>query len=204
MPVALTLCDRSSELVQAWRRYFPIEGGVKIVNQNILTLDVNALAVPANAFGFTDGGVDMAISKEIFDWGLQDRLRKQIEQHHGGELLVGQAMVMPTGSARFRYVIVAPTMRVPADVSGTVNAYLAMRAILLAAETHNRAMQARTPERINSLAVPGLCTGTGKMPADRAAFQMWMAYRSIAMGDLDWTKSLAKQADHDRKMRERG
>jgi O-acetyl-ADP-ribose deacetylase (regulator of RNase III) len=204
MPVALTLCDRSPELVQAWRRYFPVESGVKIVNQNILTLDVNALAVPANAFGFTDGGVDMAISKEIFDWGLQDRLRKLIEQHHGGELLVGQAMVMPTGSARFRYVIVAPTMRVPANVSGTVNAYLAMRAILLAAEAHNRAMQTRSAERIKSLAVPGLCTGIGKMPAERSAFQMWMAYRSIAMGDLDWTKSLEKQADHDRKMRERG
>jgi O-acetyl-ADP-ribose deacetylase (regulator of RNase III) len=164
---------------------------------------VNALAVPANAFGFTDGGVDMAISKEIFDWGLQDRLRKLIEQHHGGELLVGQAMVMPTGSARFRYVIVAPTMRVPADVGGTVNAYLAMRAILLAAEAHNRAMQARTPERIKSLAVSGLCTGIGKMPPDRAAYQMWMAYRSIAMGDLEWTKSLQKQSEHDRKMRER-
>jgi O-acetyl-ADP-ribose deacetylase (regulator of RNase III) len=204
MPVALTLCDRSPELVQAWRRYFPIEGGVKIVNQNILTLDVNALAVPANAFGFTDGGVDMAISKEIFDWGLQDRLRKLIEQHHGGELLVGQAMVMPTGSARFRYTIVAPTMRVPTDVGGTVNAYLAMRAILLAAEAHNHAMQGRPAERIKSLAVPGLCTGTGKMPIDRSAYQMWMAYRSIAMGDLEWTKSLEKQSDHDRKMRERG
>ena len=58
MPVALTLCDRSPELVQAWRRYFPIESGVKIVNQNILTLDVNALAFPANAFGFTDGVSD--------------------------------------------------------------------------------------------------------------------------------------------------
>jgi O-acetyl-ADP-ribose deacetylase (regulator of RNase III) len=189
--------------VQAWRRYFPIEGGVKIVNHNILTLDVNALAVPANAFGFTDGGVDMAISKEIFDWGLQDRLRKLIEQNHGGELLVGQAMIMPTGSARFRYAIVAPTMRVPTNVSGTVNAYLAMRAILLAAEAHNHAMQGRPADRIKSLAVPGLCTGTGKMPADRAAYQMWMAYRSIAMGDLDWTKSLEKQTDHDRKMRER-
>jgi O-acetyl-ADP-ribose deacetylase (regulator of RNase III) len=203
MSVALTLCDRSPELVQAWRRYFPLESGVKIANQNILTLDVNALAVPANAFGFTDGGVDIAISKEIFDWGLQDRLRKLIEEHHGGELLVGQAMVMPTGSARFRYVIVAPTMRVPSNVSGTVNAYLAMRAVLLAAEAHNRAMQGRAAERIKSLAVSGLCTGTGKMPAERAAYQMWMAYRSIAIGDLEWAKSLEKQADHDRKMRER-
>src|SRR5690349_22094942 len=129
MPVAMTLCDRSAEMVQAWKQYFSDDSGVKVANQNILTLPVDALTVPANAFGFTDGGVDMAISKEIFDWGLQDRLRKLIEQNHGGELLVGQAMVMPTGSARFRYTIVAPTMRVPANVGDTVNAYLAMRAI---------------------------------------------------------------------------
>jgi len=203
MPVALTLCDRSPEMVQAWRRYFPAESGVKIANQNILTLPVGALAVPANAFGFTDGGVDMAISKEVFDWGLQDRLRKEIERHHGGELLVGQAMVMPTGSARFRYIIVAPTMRVPTDVADTVNAYLAMRAILLAADAHNRAVRDQATERIKSVAAPGLCTGVGKMPPERAAYQMWMAYRSIMMGDLEWARSLEKQIEHDRKLRER-
>jgi O-acetyl-ADP-ribose deacetylase (regulator of RNase III) len=203
MAVSLTLCDRSPELVRAWRGYFSPDSGVKIANQNILTLNVDALAVPANAFGFTDGGVDMAISKEIFDWGLQDKLRRQIEQRHGGELLVGQAMIMPTGSSRLRYVVVAPTMRVPADVGGTVNAYLAMRAALLAAEAHNRAVRDRPAERIRALAVPGLCTGTGKMPPERAAFQMWMACRSIIMGDLDWTQTLEKQVEHDHKMRER-
>jgi O-acetyl-ADP-ribose deacetylase (regulator of RNase III) len=203
MAVSLTLCDRSPELVRAWRGNFPSESGVKIVNQNILTLNVDALAVPANAFGFTDGGVDMAISKEIFDWGLQDKLRRQIEKHHGGELLVGQAMIMQTGSSRFRYVVVAPTMRVPADVGGTVNAYLTMRAILLGAGAHNRAVRDRPAERIRTLAVPGLCTGTGKMPPERAALQMWLAYRSIIVGDLDWTQTLEKQVEHDRKMRER-
>jgi O-acetyl-ADP-ribose deacetylase (regulator of RNase III) len=203
MSVPLTLCDRSPELVRAWRGYFPPDSGVKIVNQNIMTLNVDALAVPANAFGFTDGGVDMTISKEIFDWGLQDKLRRLIEQRHGGELLVGQAMVMPTGSSRFHYVVVAPTMRVPGDVGGTVNAYLAMRAILLAADAHNRAVRDRPAERIRVLAVPGLCTGTGKMPPERSAFQMWVAYRSIIMGDLDWTQTLEKQVEHDRKMRER-
>ena len=201
MPVALTLCDRSPELVQAWRRYFSDESGIKIASQNILTLDVDALAVPANAFGFTDGGVDIAISKEIFDWRLQDRLRAVIEQEHAGELLVGQSLVMPTNSARLRYVVVAPTMRVPADVSDTVNAYLAMRAILRAVEAHNRANKGSPANQIRSLALPGLCTGTGKMAPERAAFQMWTAYRSIVLGDLDWSKTLEKQVAHDRKMR---
>ena len=203
MPVAITLCDRTTDLVQAWKRYFPDESGVKVANQNILTLPVDALAIPANSFGFTDSGVDMAISQEIFDWRLQDTLRFQIDRDHDGELLVGQALVLPTKSTRLRYVVVAPTMRLPTDVSGSVNAYLAMRAILRAVEAHNRANKPTPAEQIRSLAVPGLCTGTGKMPAERAAYQMWTAYRSVIMGDLEWTKSLEKQLEHDRKMRQR-
>ena len=203
MPVAITLCDRTTDLVQAWKRYFPDESGVKVANQNILTLPVDALAIPANSFGFTDSGVDMAISQEIFDWRLQDTLRLQIDRDHDGELLVGQALVLPTKSTRLRYVVVAPTMRLPTDVSGSVNAYLAMRAILRAVEAHNRANKPTPAEQIRSLAVPGLCTGTGKVPAERAAYQMWTAYRSVIMGDLEWTKSLEKQLEHDRKMRQR-
>lgn len=41
------------------------------------------------------------------------------------------------------------------------------------------------------------------MPAERAAYQMWNAYRSVIMGELDWTKTLEKQLDHDRKLRQR-
>lgn len=201
MAVSLTLCDRSPELVRAWRQYFSDDTGVQIVNQNILTLDVTALAVPANAFGFTDGGVDIAISKEIFDWRLQEKLHALIAKEYGGELIVGQALVVPTGSAKLRYVVVAPTMRVPADVSGTVNAYLAMRAILRATEMHNRS--AAQADRIRSVGVPGLCTGTGKMTSARAAYQMWMAYRAIVLGETEWTKTLEKQIDHDKKMREK-
>jgi O-acetyl-ADP-ribose deacetylase (regulator of RNase III) len=203
MPVALTLCDRSPEMAAAWRRYFSDDTGVRIAKQNILTLDVDALAVPANAFGFTDGGVDIAISREIFDWRLQDRLRAAIDREHGGELLVGQALVMPTNSARLRYVVVAPTMRVPADVADTVNAYLAMRAILQTLEAHNRANKGNPANQIRSLALPGLCTGTGKMHPERAAYQMWTAYRSVILGDLEWSKTLEKQVDHDRKMRQK-
>jgi O-acetyl-ADP-ribose deacetylase (regulator of RNase III) len=203
MPAAMILCDRSPEMVRAWKQYFSDESGVQVVNQNIVTLAADALVVPANAFGFTDGGVDLAISKEVFDWRLQDTLRGLIDRDYGGELLVGQALILPTSSARLRYVVVAPTMRVPADVSDTVNAYLAMRAILRTVEAHNRAARLNPGEQIRLLALPGLCTGTGKMAPNRAAYQMWTAYRSIILGDLDWSKTLEKQIEHDRKMRQK-
>src|SRR5579859_2944881 len=204
MTVSLTLCDLSADMVKAWRGYFPDDTGTRIVNQNIVTLsDVDALVVPANSFGFTDGGVDQAISKTVFDWQLQEKLHTLIEHQYYGELLVGQAGVLPTSSTHFRYVIIAPTMRVPSDVHDTVNAYLAMRGILLAANAHNRAMRDQPADRIHSLAVPGLCTGIGQMPAERAAFQMWEAYRAVVIGNVEMTMSLERQVAQDRKMRER-
>lgn len=201
MAVSLVLCDRSQDMVRAWRSAFPEESGVRILNQNILATPADALAIPANSFGYTDGGIDMAISREIFDWGLQDRLRTTIDTRHHGELLVGQAVVMPTGSGRVHHVIVAPTMRVPEDISDTVNVYLAMRAILLAADDYNST--AEPGQSIRTLAVPGLGAGVGKMPPVRAAQQMWMAYRSVVMGDREWMRSLEKQVIQHRKLREK-
>jgi O-acetyl-ADP-ribose deacetylase (regulator of RNase III) len=203
MAVSITLCDRSAEMVQAWKALFPEEAGIKIVNQNILTVAADTLVVPANAFGFTDGGVDIAVSGAIFNLGLQDRLQPMIAAEYAGELLVGQALVMPTPAShdRFRAIVVAPTMRVPEDVSGTVNAFLAMRAILLAVNAYNQRVQ--PADRIASIAVPGLCTGVGKMPAERAAYQMWIGYRTVALGDVEWSKTLEKQAGMHKKMRER-
>jgi O-acetyl-ADP-ribose deacetylase (regulator of RNase III) len=65
-------------------------------------------------------------------------------------------------------------MRRPGSVVGTLNAYLAMRAALVAALTHGRALR--------SLAAPGLCTGVGGMPPAEAAAQMRAAYDSVVAG----------------------
>ncbi len=201
MSVSIVLCDRSDAMVKAWKNYFADDTGVKSVRENILTVKTDALLVPANGFGFTDGGIDVAVSGAIFDMSLQDKLRPLIDSEYGGELLVGQALVMPTNNPRIRYVVVAPTMRVPEDVSDTVNAYLALRGALLAVINHNR--KASTTNRIATLAVPGLATGVGNMPYERSAYQMWMAYRTVMLGDVEWSQTLVKQTAIQKKMRER-
>jgi O-acetyl-ADP-ribose deacetylase (regulator of RNase III) len=201
MPVSITLCDRSAEMARAWRTAFPEQVGVTIMNQNIMTVPTDALVVPANSFGFTDGGIDVVVSGAIFDMGLQEKLRPRIQGEYGGELVIGQALVMATERHRIPYIVVAPTMRVPEDISTTVNAYLAMRAALLAVEGHN-ARTANPAARISSIVIPGLGTGVGKMPPSRSAYQMWRAYRTIILSDTEWTQTLEKQTAGHKKMRE--
>ena len=89
---------------------------------------------------------------------------------------------MPTEDTDIPWLVFAPTMRVPQDVRHTVNAFLAMRAILRSVRQHNQACSA--PEAITSLACTGLGTGTGGMPPERCAKQMRHAYDVVARGEL--------------------
>ena len=93
-----------------------------------------------------------------------------------GELLVGQALVLETGDSNIPLLISAPTMRVPTNfnIDTSVNAYLAMKAILI---------KAKGDDRISSVAIPGLCTGVGRMQPVIAARQMYQAYKEIILGE---------------------
>lgn len=130
---------------------------------------------PANSFGIMDGGLDDAIVGTL---GAQIALtvREMIVAKHHGELHVGSAEIVETGDTRWPHLVVAPTMRVPDNVSRTTNAYVAFRAILLTVKRFNEE-NAASP--IRTLLCSGLATGVGAMPARRSAAQMRIAYRQI-------------------------
>lgn len=107
-----------------------------------------------------------------------------------GELLIGKALVIETGDHQIPYLISAPTMRIPTNfnISTSINAYLAMKAALIQAMEH---------EKINSVAIPGLCTGIGRMDPDIAAKQMYFAYKEIVLGrKMDFESFGASQKYH--------
>jgi O-acetyl-ADP-ribose deacetylase (regulator of RNase III) len=172
MNIILAAID--ARLFEAWMAFFKEEQQVMILETDITTLQVDAIVSPANSFGFMDGGLDYALS-ERFGWDLEKQLQERIAALPEGELLVGQALVIPTGDQTVPYLISAPTMRIPTNfnVHNSVNAYLAMKAILI------KAMH--TP-KINSVAIPGLCTGIGGMQPMIAAGQMFKAYEEIMLG----------------------
>ncbi len=173
----ILLCALSHELLEAWSHAFADVDQVQCRQGSILEASTDAIVSPANSFGYMDGGIDLVYS-QFFGWQVEERVRAVILQEHDGELPVGNAIVVPTDSDRFPWMISAPTMRVPMRVETTANAALAFRAVLRAARRHNQGEAAS----ISSIACPGLGTGEGRMPADRCAAQMRYAWDVVMDG----------------------
>jgi O-acetyl-ADP-ribose deacetylase (regulator of RNase III) len=156
---------------------------VEVVHGSLFDVDADAVVSPGNSLGFMDGGVDLECVLR-FGRPVADRVRMAIRDHHHGELLVGQALIVPTDSPRQPLLISAPTMRVPMRLPpSTANPYLAMRAVLLAV-LHGHVLMPdgrRLPASplIQRVAVPGLGTGVGRVPPSVAAAQMVEAIRQV-------------------------
>ena len=178
------LIDTSPRMVSAWRDFFGEEENIQILEGDLTTVTCDAIVSPANSFGFMDGGVDYAISTRL-GWELQSALQNKIKDLPEGELLIGKALILETGDELIPYLVSAPTMRVPMsfNISTSLNAYLAMKATLIATQNH---------PNINSVAIPGFCTGVGKMHPQIAARQMYQAYKEIIKGEKMDLKNFAE------------
>jgi O-acetyl-ADP-ribose deacetylase (regulator of RNase III) len=174
----IILSDTNQSVVKAWQYYFKDCQYVEIFAGSIFDTPCNTIVSPANSFGFMDGGLDLSLSNYL-GWHIQEKLQTKIKEKYHGELLVGQAEIIETDHPVFPYLISAPTMRVPMIVTNTVNVYLAMRAILLLIK--HGTLDDKTPiqEVVKAVAIPGLGTGVGKVPAEICAKQMRTAYKEI-------------------------
>jgi O-acetyl-ADP-ribose deacetylase (regulator of RNase III) len=166
----LILCDLYRSVVQAMEAAFADRPEVECRQGDLTDLPADAYVSPANSYGDMSGGVDFNL-RERFGWQVEDRVQGAIRQR-GGPLPLGEALVVETEDEEVLYLVVAPTMLLPADISQTDNAYLAMRAVLRAVDDWNETH----PGEIETVAMTALGTGVGRMPAERAAAQMRRAY----------------------------
>jgi O-acetyl-ADP-ribose deacetylase (regulator of RNase III) len=173
----LSLGDLNPTVALALAAAFADADQVEVVEGNLLDLACDAILSPANSFGDMGGGIDKVID-DFHKGEAQRRVRAAIAEQFFGELPVGAALVVEVPGPRFPFVVAAPTMRVPGVVSGTINAYLSMRAALVAVLRYN----ATGGRVIRSLAIPGLGTGVGGIPHAEAAEQMRVAYESVIGG----------------------
>jgi O-acetyl-ADP-ribose deacetylase (regulator of RNase III) len=173
----VSLADLNAHVADRLHFHFRDVPSVEVIHGNLLDLDADAIVSPANSFGDMSGGIDKAID-DYHQGEAQRRVSAAIAEQFLGELPVGVALIVELPSRRFPFVVAAPTMRIPGSVQGSINAYLSMRAALVAVAAFNRIGD----RRIRSLAVPGLGTGVGGMDPHEAAEQMRAAYDSILGG----------------------
>lgn len=199
MKIILTAVE--SDLTKAWRDFCGDVAGVEVEvhHGSIFDIQCDAVVSPANSFGFMDGGIDMLYSRR-FGWQVQERLQRLIQEHHGGELLVGAAEIVET-DAHIPFLIAAPTMRVPMILRDSVNPYLAARAVLLLIKNgvfrDGTWAGQRVSEVVHSVAFPGLGTGVGQVGPAVCAHQVRAAIDDVWLEKRSFPKTWAQaQARH--------
>lgn len=154
----LHFVDIQPAVTEALRVAFSIyaESEVEVSCGDILEMASHCVVSPANSYGFMDGGVDAAYLA-YFGQGLQSLVQVAIGRRPEGMLPVGAALAVATGHGRIPYMIVAPTMEVPAQHAGR-----ALRAVLRLLD--------KEPRLDGEIFCPGLGTWVGHVsPADAAA-----------------------------------
>ena len=179
------------DLYYSWKKYFDEIDNVEVIDGDILLEKGDAIVSPANSFGYMDGGLDLKYSQK-FGWELEQELRNRLEEEYFGEIPVGNALVVETKLQNLPFLISAPTMRVPSNVSNTVNAYLAFKAIIQVTLDHNK----RNSNKIKTILCPVLATCEGKMTAEICAKQMYMSYQTVLGDQMLKTGGLASAVNN--------
>jgi O-acetyl-ADP-ribose deacetylase (regulator of RNase III) len=195
----IVLADIEGNLINAWNDIASNNSNITTYQGSIFEVECDALVSPANSFGFMDGSLDFEIS-EFFGWHVQNRLQEAIKSKHNSELLVGQVEIVPTDHTSIPYVISAPTMRVPMDVRGTANPYLAIRGVLLAVK--HGVFKDGTPvkDRIKTIAFPGMGTGVGQITPTVFAKQMKQAVEDVIEDKFEFPKTIWNTEKNHREM----
>jgi O-acetyl-ADP-ribose deacetylase (regulator of RNase III) len=169
MSFDIVLGDIDGDICHAWRTRFR-DRRVAVEHGDFFDIEADAYVSPANSHGIMDGGFDLLL--RIRFPGVDVVVQREIDRL-GGLLPVGNAIVVETGDYDVPYLVCAPTMVVPTVIAGTNNVYRAMLGLLRAVNQFNLDFE----DPIQTLAIPGLGTGVGKMSPSSAAEQMHEAYQ---------------------------
>ena len=160
---------------------------IEVRRGSLLEVDTELIVNPANSYGYMGGGVAGGIKR----FGGEEIEREAVQK---APIPVGGAVLTTAGKLNFKGVIHAPTMEEPAMQTTEDKVRKAVRAALRLADR----------ERFNSLAMPGMGTGVGRLPKEVAARVMVeeiknfpaKSLKRVVLVDLDeelvkeWEKAL--------------
>lgn len=175
--IRFILGDRNRDIAVAIASAFVDLDFVQVACGDLLDASPDCVVCPGNSFGDMGGGFDKAVD-DLHGGKAQSAVVAAIRDQFLGELPVGASLVVEVPDAvRARFLVMAPTMRVPGPAH-ELGAYLATRAALVAL---SRFVAASKPA-IHTVAIPGMCTGVGGMAFAESASQMRTAFASVLEG----------------------
>ncbi len=148
---------------------------------------------PANSLCFMDGGIDYSLSRILFP-DVEPEVKRRVKELAIVSLLgrpylpIGSSLILDRDA--HRSLIVAPTMLLPQNVSGTRNAYFCTMAVL------SNILENRK-EDINTIDIvfTSLCCGYGKMEEDESV-------RQILQGIADYKQYCPRCVDRNTVVKE--
>lgn len=177
--LALVLCAVEEPLAQAWADAVAERRDVWVHRGSVLDVDAQAVVSPSNSYGWMRGGID-AVYAQTFP-AVEQHVRSAVLAYHGGELPVGQALIVPTDVLSPAWLVSAPTMREPGEVlpPDTVHPYLAARAVFRL--WRDGRLEDDRPVRrvVRTIALPGLGTGAGGVAPRTCARQVMAAWDEV-------------------------
>jgi len=173
--LTLVLVAVDAPMARAWRTLTEGRTGLVVHEGSITDVDTDAVVSPANSFGLMGGGIDAVYAR----WfpGISDRVRAA----SGGELPVGEAVIVPTGVERPAWLVSAPTMRSPGErlPPDGAAARAAARAVLRLWRDGTLPDGVRVRDAVHTIALPGLGTGVGGLAPDVCAGQVGAAWDEV-------------------------
>ncbi len=122
---------------------------ILVVQGSLLEVQADAIVNPANSLGLMGGGVAGVIKR----FGGEEIEKEAVSK---APIPVGSAVLTSAGKLPFKGVIHAPTMEEPAMETTEEKVRKAVRAVLELADRMG----------FESIAMPGMGTGVGRLPKD--------------------------------------
>jgi O-acetyl-ADP-ribose deacetylase (regulator of RNase III) len=149
---------------------------------------------PANSLCFMDGGIDYALSRQVFP-GIEPLVKQKVRdigQHTllgrpylpiGSSIILEPQQTQQSHHARMA-LCVAPTMLLPQNVSQTHNAYYATMAVL-----YNIRVNHGADLDDSDILLTSFCCGYGRMDEDESIRQILQGIRDYMNYQPTWTNN---------------
>lgn len=179
----LVLVAIDEPMASAWDGVAEGRDWVRVHRGSVTDLRVDAVVSPANSFGWMRGGIDGVYARWLP--GIEDKVRAAIAAESGGELPVGEVVLVSTGVESPAWLFSAPTMRRPGELLDPAGeaAGAAARAVLRRWRDGVLPGGRAVREVIGSVALPGLGTGVGGLAPKTCAMRVAEALDEIVGGE---------------------